>query len=60
MITQTQTPTLYALYRLHVDEQRDELETVLKAQKLFPKNWQSIYSLMNETIKKKELQNDYC
>jgi len=27
---------------------------------LFPKNWQSIYGLMNETIKKKELQNDYC
>ena len=56
----TQTPTLYELYRQHVEQQSDERETVLKAQKLFPKNWQSIYSLMNETIKKKELQNDYC
>jgi len=54
------TQTLYALYRLHVDEQRDERETVLEAQKLFPKNWQSIYSLMNETIKQKERRNDYC
>ena len=58
-MTTTMT-TLYELYRQHVDEQRDERETVLEAQKLFPKNWQSIYGLMNETIKQKELQNDYC
>jgi len=54
------TQTLYELYRQHIDEQSDERETVLEAQRLFPKNWQSIYGLMNETIKKKELQNDYC
>ena len=56
----TQTPTLYELYRQHIDQQSDEHQTVLEAQKLFPKNWQSIYSLMNETIKQKERRNDYC
>ena len=59
MATTTQTPTIYELYRLHVDEQRDELETVLKAQTLFPHCWQQIYSLMNQTLKQKELQNDH-
>ena len=55
----TQTTTLYELYKEHVDEQRDELETVLKAQTLFPHCWQQIYSLMNSTIKQKERQNDH-
>jgi len=55
----TQTPTLYELYRLHVDELKDERETVLEAQRLFPYTWQAIYSLMNETIKQKERQNDH-
>jgi len=47
----TQTPTLYELYRQHINEQSDELETVLKAQTLFPHCWEKIYTLMNETIK---------
>ena len=47
----TQTTTLYALYRLHINEQSDEHQTVLEAQRLFPYTWQAIYSLMNETIK---------
>ena len=47
----TQTPTLYELYRQHINEQSDERETVLKAQTLFPHCWEKIYTLMNETIK---------
>ena len=54
------TQTLYALYRQHVDEQRDERETIQEAQRLFPYTWRSIYSLMNSTIKQKERRNDYC
>ena len=55
----TQTTTLYELYRQHINEQSDERETVLEAQRLFPYTWQAIYSLMNETIKEKERQNDH-
>ena len=55
----TGIPTLYALYRLHVEQQSDERETVLKAQTLHPNSWQQIYSLMNSTIKQKERQNDH-
>ena len=47
----TPMTTLNELYRLHVDEQRDERETVLKAQTLHPNSWQKIYTLMNSTIK---------
>ena len=56
----TQATTLYALYRQHIDELKDERETVLEAQRLFPYTWQAIYSLMNQTIKQKERRNDYC
>ena len=57
-MTTTMT-TLYQLYRQHIDELKDERETVLEAQRLFPYTWQAIYSLMNQTIKQKELQNDH-
>ena len=51
MATTTQTPTLYELYRQHIDELKDERETVQQARQKFPKTWQQIYSLMNQTIK---------
>ena len=57
-MTTTMT-TLYELYRQHIDELKDERETIREAQRLFPYTWQAIYSLMNETIKQKELQNDH-
>ena|GEM_PF-1853816 len=56
----TPMTTLNELYRQHIDQQSDEHQTVLEAQRLFPYTWRSIYSLMNETIKQKERRNDYC
>jgi len=53
------TQTLETLYRQHCELQLDERQTVLKAQTLFPKNWQQIYSLMNQTIKQKERRNGH-
>ena len=53
------TQTLDQLYRQHVNELKDERETIREAQRLFPYTWQSIYSLMNETIKEKERKNDH-
>ena len=57
-MTTTMT-TLYELYKEHVDEQRDELETVLKAQTLFPHCWEKIFTLMNSTIKQQATKNDH-
>ena len=48
------TQTLDQLYRQHVNELKDERETIREAQRLFPYTWQAIYSLMNETIKQKQ------
>jgi len=60
MAMTTTMTTLYELYKEHCDQQLDERETVLKAQTLFPHCWEKIYTLMNETIKEKERQNDHC
>jgi len=51
--------TLNELYRQHIDQQLDERETILEAQRLFPYTWRSMFSLMNETIKKKERNHDH-
>ena len=46
--------TLDELYRHHVNELKDERETIQEAQRLFPYTWQAIYGLMNQTIREKE------
>ena len=51
--------TLETLYRQHCEQSLDERETILRAEKLFPYTWRAIYSLMNQTLKEKERQNDH-
>ena len=46
--------TLKTLYRQHIDESKDERETIQEAQRLFPYTWKAIFNLMNSTIKQKE------
>jgi len=52
--------TLKTLYRQHIDESKDERETIQEAQRLFPYTWQSIFILMNNTVREKERKNDNC
>ena len=43
--------TLETLYRQHCEQSLDERETIQQARQKFPKTWQQIYSLMNQTVK---------